>query len=106
MEEAFKKLEIDPEIDVVFMRTDTAGSRTLYDDGKINQLFQGRSKVESPTSYPGDANLPNAKPYNIQVQIHNIKPSNRSDIDYSSIQVAIYIPSEIADDISKLVGRI
>ena len=105
--EALKKLEMNPNVDVVMMRiNDVPGERSLYDDGKVEQLFQGRSKVQTENSYPGDANLPNEKPDNIQVQIHNVKPSNRADIDYYSVLVAIYIPEKIAKKISTLVGRL
>lgn len=106
LNEAISKLGISPNVDVVFMRcNELYGERSLYPDGKINQLFQGRSKNITETSYPGDASLPDENPDNIQVQIHNIKPSNRDDIKYCSVLVAIYIPEDIAKKIGTLVGR-
>ena len=107
LDEAITKLELNPTVDVVYMRTsESCGSRSLYDDGKVNQLFQGRSKNITETSYPGDASLPDEHPDNIQIQIHKIKPSNRSDIDYCSVLIAIYIPESIARKIDTLVGRL
>ena len=95
------KYHISRKIDVVWINRENEDSskRFIYDDNTIAQLFQGRNK-----QYCGDGYLYIDRPNVMQLQIHKIIPSNKS-IDYVNTVLALYIPSEIAEQINSLVTR-
>lgn len=106
LDEAFHKLGIQPVVDVYWMRDTEHQTRHINDDGSIQQLFQGRNpNLSSPTYYEGDRSLVNQEPRHIQLQIHFVKPSNISTVNFYSPVLALYIPVEIAKQLERLVTR-
>jgi hypothetical protein len=98
--EVFEKMKISVPIDIVFIRYPDYDSREIYEDGSINQLFQGHG-----TRYPGDSALPNEKQDAIQLQIHFIAPNNKPEIDYKTLALALYIPTTLSEQTGQFVGR-
>ena len=79
---------------------------TISEDGSIQQLFQGRNpNISSPTYYEGDRSLVDKAPDHMQLQIHYVKPTNIPSINFYSPALALYVPEECADELSKLVVR-
>lgn len=106
LDEAFQKLKIQPAVDVYWIRDIEHQTRQINDDGSIQQLFQGRNpNLSSPTYYEGDRSLVNQEPGHIQLQIHFVKPSNISTVNFYSPVLALYIPVEIAKQLERLVTR-
>lgn len=104
LKEALFKLDLHPIVDIYWVREGTGSTRKIKDDGSIEQLFQGRNpNVNSPSYYNGDRSLVNKNPNHIQVQIHYVKPTNISDIDYYVPVLALYIPEDCAQELEKLV---
>lgn len=106
LEEALEKSNICPIVDIFWIRDTTHETRTLKDDDKINQLFQGRNSDQSSQKYyPGDSSMvSNDRSDVMQLQIHYIKPLNRPEIDYYSPALAIYIPALYSAQMAHLVG--
>ncbi len=107
LKEAFSKLEMNPDVDLVWVRDENHQERKILPDGSIQQLFQGRNpNVNSPTYYVGDRRLADNTPDRIQIQIHMVKPSNKDlpDTHYSPA-IAIYMPEWCAEKLEKLVVR-
>jgi hypothetical protein len=106
LNEALKKLELNPAVDLVWVRDVLHSTRKINSDGTIQQLFQGRNpNVKSPTYYEGDRSLADKNPDHIQLQIHYIKPTNISEIDYYSPALALYVPDYCSDELSRLVVK-
>lgn len=107
LNEALKKTEIDPDVDLVWIRDENHQVRNIKPDGSIQQLFQGRNpNVNSPTYYEGDRSLADECPNRIQIQIHMVKPSNKdSTVAHYAPALAIYIPEWCAEKLEKLVVR-
>jgi hypothetical protein len=105
--EVLRKSNIIPIVDVIWLRDEAHEERSLYDDGKINQLFQGRNpNQDSPLCYPGDGGMVADNRNNVmQLQVHYVKPKNRPDIDFYASALALYIPLEYAEKMDKLVGQ-
>jgi len=108
LEEVLRKVQVTPLIDVVWIRDEAHEVRTLKDDGKINQLFQGRNpNKDSDSWYPGDGGMVADDRSNImQLQIHYIKPKNRPEIDFYASALALYIPLEYAEKMDNLFGQV
>jgi len=108
LEEALIKCGIEPIIDVYWMRDIANETRTLKEDNRINQLFQGRNpNRNSPTYYPGDSSMVTHDRCDVmQLQIHHIKPRNMPEIDFYSPTLAIYIPAIYSAQMERLVGQI
>lgn len=65
-------------------------------------MFQGYN-----SKYCGDANIITPDRNNImQLQIHYIKPINLENIEYYSPALALYIPLEYSEEMSKLVKKV
>lgn len=106
LDEAFHKLEIQPVVDVYWMRDVEHQTRKINDDGSVQQLFQGRNpNVSSLSYYEGDRSLVDQEPDHIQLQIHFVKPNNVANIDFYSPVLALYIPPSIATQLERLVTR-
>lgn len=106
LDEALIKLELDPYIDVYWVRDVEHSTRKLFDDDSIQQLFQGRNpNVGSPFYYEGDRSLADKNPEHIQLQIHYVKPTNVSEIDFYAPVLALYIPESCARELEKLVVK-
>lgn len=103
---ALNKVEINPLTDVVWVRYKVNSTRKILEDDAIQQLFQGPNpNVNSETYYGGDHSLANKHPDRIQIQIHFVKPTNRDNIDFYSPVVAMFVPNECSEKLSKLVVR-
>jgi len=106
--EVLKKVNITPEIDVMWIRDGHGEERTLHEDGQINQLFQGHNpNLSSPTYYPGDGAmiLPD-RAHVMQLQIHMVKARNKPDRDFYAPALALYIPLEYAVQMDKIIGQL
>jgi len=102
------KASIRPEIDVIWMRDGIGETRTLREDGQINQLFSGHNpNRNSPTYYPGDGAMimPN-RSHVMQLQIHMVKARNIPEMDYYAPAFALYIPLEYTDKMGKIIGQL
>ena len=85
---------LDRNIDIVFMRHGIGQTRQLYDDGIINQLFQGRSPnrdIDDPLYYPGDSEVNMARCNKLQLQIHMVHPRGYPD-NIKNPALAIFFP--------------
>lgn len=106
LKEALEKAQLDPYVDIYWVRDTVHQERKILNDWTIQQLFQGRNpNVSSPTYYEGDRSLSDNKPNHIQLQIHYVKPSNIDDIDYYCPVLALYIPQVCNEEFSKLVVK-
>lgn len=106
LDEALTKLELDPLVDVYWVRDIEHSTRKIYDDGSIQQLFQGRNpNVASSLYYEGDRSLADKNPERIQLQIHFVKPTNLPEIKYYAPVLALYIPDNCARELEKLVVK-
>lgn len=107
LDEAFRKLSIQPIVDVYWMRDVEHQTRQINDDGSIQQLFQGRNpNLSSPTYYKGDRSLVDRAPDHMQLQIHFVKPTNIPTVDFYSPALALYVPPNIATELERLVTRV
>lgn len=103
---ALDKVEFHPLTDVVWVRYRNHSTRKILDNDMIQQLFQGRNpNTNSESYYGGDQSLSNKHSDRIQIQIHFVKPTNRDDIDFYSPVIAIFVPNECSERLSKLVVR-
>ena len=103
---ALEKLELSPMVDIVWVRDVDKTTRKINDDGSIQQLFQGRNPNTSSSSYyEGDRSLADEEPDHIQIQIHYVKPTNISTVDYYAPILALYMPEWCAKKLSELVVR-
>ncbi len=101
-----KKCEVDPEVDLVWVRDEEHQERKILEDGSIQQLFQGRNpNVNSATYYEGDRSLADENPNRMQIQIHMVKPSNMSACSHYSPAIALYVPEWCTEKLEKLVVR-
>ncbi len=107
LNEAIIKLELSPDVDLVWMRYEKKQTRHINPDDSIQQLFQGRNpNVNSPTYYVGDYRLSDDYPDRIQIQIHMVKPSNKdSTATHYSPALAIYLPKWCTEKFETLVVR-
>ena len=106
LQEGFQKCGIVPEIDLFWVRSLYHETRAIYDDGTINQLFQGYSKDKRPGMpgyFPGDNRMTLERDNAMQIQIHFIRPSNRAEITFYSPTIAVYLPIRYIDKLGKLV---
>lgn len=104
--EALIKSELNPPVDIYWIRDTVHQERKILDDWSIQQLFQGRNpNTSSPTYYEGDRSLSDAKPDHIQIQIHYVKPSNLPDVTHYSPVLALYVPQVCNEEFSKMVVR-
>ena len=105
--EALEKYELNPEVDIVWIRDEEHQTRNIDKDGSIQQLFQGRNpNVNSPTYYEGDRSLADEKPDRIQIQIHMVKPTNKDlTAAHYAPALAIYMPEWCTEKLGKLVVR-
>jgi len=104
--EALRKIEKNPVVDIYWVRDIEHSTRKISEDGSIQQLFQGRNpNISSPTYYEGDRSLADKAPDHMQLQIHYVKPTNIPSIDFYSPALALYVPEDCAAELSKLVVR-
>lgn len=103
LEESLRKCNINPVIDIVWIRDKEHETRSVDESGYIkSQMFQGYN-----SKYCGDANIITPDRNNImQLQIHYIKPINLENIEYYSPALALYIPLEYSEEMSKLVKKV
>lgn len=106
LDEALTKLELNPAVDIYWVRDEKHSTRKILPDGSVQQLFQGRNpNLSSPLYYEGDRSLADKEPDHIQIQIHLVKPTNLPDINYYAPVLALYIPDVCARELEKLVVR-
>lgn len=106
LNEALEKLGFTPAVDIYWVRDEEHSTRKILTDGSIQQLFQGRNpNLSSPLYYEGDRSLADKEPEHIQLQIHLVKPTNLSEIDFYAPVLALYIPDSCARELEKLVVR-
>ena len=106
LDEALEKLELDPAVDIYWVRDEEHSTRKILADGSVQQLFQGRNpNLSSPLYYEGDRSLADKNPEHIQLQIHFVKPTNLPEIDFYAPVLALYIPDSCARELEKLVVR-
>ena len=106
LNEALRKIEKNPVVDIYWVRDIEHSTRKISEDGSIQQLFQGRNpNISSPTYYEGDRSLADKAPDHMQLQIHYVKPTNIPSIDFYSPALALYVPEDCAAELSKLVVR-
>lgn len=106
LDEALEKLELDPAVDIYWVRDEEHSTRKILADGSVQQLFQGRNpNLSSPLYYEGDRSLADKEPEHIQLQIHFVKPTNLPEIDFYAPILALYIPDSCARELEKLVVR-
>ncbi|NLD48488.1 MAG: hypothetical protein GX660_15080 [Clostridiaceae bacterium] len=106
LNEALKKINIFPVVDIYWLRDIEHTTRKINDDGSIDQLFQGRNpNVSSSHYYKGDRSLADREPNHIQLQIQYVTPTNIAGIDFYSPAFAIFVPEYCSSELSKLVVR-
>lgn len=106
LDEALEKLELDPAVDIYWVRDEAHSTRKILPDGSVQQLFQGRNpNLSSPLYYQGDRSLADKAPEHIQLQIHLVKPTNLSAVDFYAPVLALYIPDSCARELEKLVVK-
>ena len=106
LNEALINIKLNPQVDIYWVRDIEHSTRKIRDDFSIQQLFQGRNpNLSSPLYYEGDRSLADNDPDHIQLQIHFVKPTNMPDIDFYAPVLALYVPENCADELSKLVVR-
>lgn len=106
LNEALQKCEIDPDVDLVWVRDENHQDRKILEDSSIQQLFQGRNpNVNSSTYYEGDRSLADENPDRIQIQIHMVRPSNKGYYSHYTPALALYLPEWCAEKLEKLVVR-
>lgn len=106
LDEALVKLELDPAVDIYWVRDEEHSTRKILADGSVQQLFQGRNpNLSSPLYYEGDRSLADKEPEHIQLQIHFVKPTNLPEIDFYAPILALYIPDSCARELEKLVVK-
>lgn len=106
LDEALVKLELNPVVDIYWVRDEEHSTRKILVDGSVQQLFQGRNpNLSSPLYYEGDRSLADKEPEHIQLQIHFVKPTNIPQIDYYAPVLALYIPDSCARELEKLVVK-
>lgn len=84
-----------PHMDVVFMQEGTLRIRALEDNGKINELMQGRS-----SNYPGDRNIHDNK---VQLQIHCIQCQTNGEDAIKTTALALYVPNQPQYNLSFII---
>ena len=103
---ALEKLELNPIVDIYWVRDITHSTRKIESDGSVQQLFQGRNpNTSSPLYYEGDRSLVNKNVDHIQIQIHLVKPTNDNSVDFYSPILALYIPEYCSEKLSQLVVK-
>lgn len=106
LNEALNKLNLSPLVDIYWVRDIEHSTRKINYDGSIQQLFQGRNpNISSSSYYEGDRSLVDKEPDHIQLQIHYVKPTNLVGFDFYSPALAIYIPENCSQELSKMVVR-
>ena len=102
LEESLRKCNIIPIIDIVWIRDKLHETRSVDESGYIkSQMFQGYN-----SKYCGDADIITPDRNDImQLQIHYIKPINLDNMEYYSPALALYIPLEYSEAMSKLVKK-
>ncbi|MBR0542032.1 MAG: hypothetical protein IJK26_07495 [Clostridia bacterium] len=106
LKSALEKLELNPDVDIYWVRDINHSTRKIESDGSVQQLFQGRNpNTSSPLYYEGDRSLVNKNVDNIQLQIHYIKPTNDNTINFYSPILALYIPEFCSEKFSQLVVK-
>jgi len=106
LNEALKKYNMDPKIDIVWVRDIHHSMRKIESNGEIQQLFQGRNPNNlSQTYYEGDRSLANSRSSNMQLQIHYVKPNNIQGTNLYSPVLALYIPEWCSKQLSELVVK-
>lgn len=106
LKQALEKVELNPVVDVYWVRDKHHSSRKINDDFSVQQLFQGRNpNTASVDYYEGDRSLVNNKPNHIQIQIHYVKPTNLAEYNYYSPVIAIYVPEACSEKLSRLVVK-
>ncbi|MCI2074601.1 MAG: hypothetical protein LKJ94_02665 [Candidatus Methanomethylophilus sp.] len=99
----FNKSEIDPPIDVVWIRDGCNEKRQLFDDGTFSGLFQGRNEG---TNYPGDGKITFIDGMNeisdrtaMILQVHTFSATVEESWNKGMVftALAIYVPPCIAD---------
>lgn len=103
LEESLRKCNINPIIDIIWIRDKEHETRSVDECGYIkSQMFQGYN-----SKYCGDANIIMPNRNNImQLQIHYIKPINLENMEYYSPALALYIPLKYSEEMSKLVKKV
>lgn len=106
LDEALEKLELNPVVDIYWVRDKERSTRKILPDGSVQQLFQGRNpNLSSPLYYEGDRSLADKEPEHIQLQIHFVKPTNLPEIKFYAPVLALYIPDSCARELEKLVVK-
>lgn len=103
LEEGFYHLDIDPLVDIVWVRYKRKEERDINESGKIlSNLMQGRGINDNLDSYIGDRKLPDDRPNNIQIQVHLVKPRHLVGYNYYSPFFAIYLPQNLTKKLVSL----
>ncbi len=106
LDEALVKLDLNPVVDIYWVRDKEHSTRKILSDGSVQQLFQGRNpNISSSLCYEGDRSLADKAPEHIQLQIHFVKPTNLPEIDFYAPVLALYIPDNCARELEKLVVK-
>ena len=106
LKQALEKVELNPAVDVYWVRDEHHSSRKINDDFSIQQLFQGRNpNIASANYYEGDRSLVNKQPNHIQIQIHYVTPTNLVEYNYYSPVIAMYVPEACSEKLSRLVRK-
>lgn len=106
LDEALVKLDLNPVVDIYWVRDKEHSTRKILSDGSVQQLFQGRNpNISSSLYYEGDRSLADKAPEHIQLQIHFVKPTNLPEIDFYAPVLALYIPDNCARELEKLVVK-
>ncbi|WP_298064792.1 Z1 domain-containing protein [uncultured Rikenella sp.] len=101
---ALQKLELDPVVDIVWVRDKEHETRKINQNNTISQLFQGRNpNTNTALYYEGDRSLVNRDPDHLQLQIHFVKPSNIESVSFYAPVLALYIPEWCSKGLSELV---
>lgn len=100
---------MDELIDVCYVRFDYLDEkRSINDDLTFKPPFyRGRDtemNAKGEYDYNGDRSTCNERPNKIQFQIHYVKAKNRSDMDFISPVICLYLPKVYAEQINLVVG--
>jgi len=100
----FQKADLNPVVDVVWMRVSSGTNRTIYEDNTINQLFQGPTPNPNSTApYPGDSGMADSIRVAMQLQIHMVTPRNSEKGTHSSPTLALYMPTVYSSRLDQFI---
>ncbi|MDR2822378.1 MAG: hypothetical protein LBV58_02350 [Acholeplasmatales bacterium] len=92
--------KLSNDLDILVMRYNIGQERQINNDYEIQQLFRGPNpNINSNDYYDGDRSMCDNNSTRIQIQIHIVRPSEMSEINYSHecLAFALFLPTKYLD---------